>query len=216
MAWGSEKAGDAFLEHDDFVFDPGSSRLFIKELERFINGLVGKAECPVVHGDHPTGFEIEKSLHGIGGAGVDIAKLRRIVGTDGEQGQFGRQTAADFMEAFEIGSVAGVIDGVLAGAQDVSAIAAMRILEDARAPVAGGNVSDFKRSLFVAIPPFKFDNFPEAKIRNQIEDLMRDDQSGCCAGLAPGLAGNDAQRLPVQVIEMSMGDKHDVHRRQVT
>ena len=69
-----------------------------------------------MHGDHPAGLQIEKGLGGIGGAGVDVAELRRIVGADGQKREFGRQAASDFAEAGEIGGVSGVVHGVLAAA----------------------------------------------------------------------------------------------------
>ncbi len=71
---------------------------------------------------------------------MDVAELRGIVGADREQREFGSEAAADFAEAGEVGGVTGVIHGLLARFQNEAPIAAMRILEDARAPVARWNV----------------------------------------------------------------------------
>lgn len=45
--------------------------------------------------------------------------------------------------------------------------------------------------------------------------MVWDHQRGRRAGLAAGLARDGAQRLFMQVIEMRVGDQHDVGRRQI-
>src|ERR1700730_7861535 len=81
----SEEARDALFQHDDFVFYAGLQRLALQQLERLFNGLMGEAECSVVHRDHPAGLEIEEGFGGVGGTGMYVTKLWRIVGADREQ-----------------------------------------------------------------------------------------------------------------------------------
>ena len=44
---------------------------------------------------------------------------------------------------------------------------------------------------------------------------MRYHEGGCRSGLAAGLPGDGAQRLAMQVIEVSMRHQDNIHRRQV-
>lgn len=74
---------------------------------------------------------------------------------------------------------------------------------------------DLQRSLFMSVPPFEFNDLPEAEIGDEVEEMMRHDQGRRNASLAAGLARNRAQGLPVQMIEMSMGDQHHIHGREV-
>src|ERR1700687_452286 len=89
----SEEAGDAFFEHDHFVFHAGLARRALQQLERLIEGLMRKAKGSVVHGYHPAGLEIEKGLGGVGGIGMDVAALRRSRGAEREQREGGGQAA---------------------------------------------------------------------------------------------------------------------------
>ena len=131
-------------------------------------------------------FEVEEGARGVGGIGVDVAELRRIVGADGKQREFGREAASDFAEAGEVGGVAGVIDGMLAGLQNKAAVAAMRIFQNARSPVARGYVRDGKIAVARSLPPVEFDDFGKAEIGNQIGNVSGNDDrrrdSAACAG----------------------------------
>lgn len=127
LARSSEEASDAFFKDDYFVFDASLSRFALEQLQGFFDRFVREAESSIVHGDHPLGIQIQKRFGGIGWAGVDIAELLGIVSADGEQSQIGRQAASDFAKAVKVGGVSGVVDGVLAGAQNIAAIASMRI-----------------------------------------------------------------------------------------
>src|SRR6202048_3966451 len=85
----SEEARDALFQHDNLVFHASSQGLALRQLERLFDGLMRQAKCSVMHGDHPAGLEIEKGASGVGGTGVDIAKLGRIVSANREQREFG-------------------------------------------------------------------------------------------------------------------------------
>ena len=214
MRW-LEEPCDAFFHDDDLVFDSGGLSFAFQQLERLINRLVRKAERAIVHGHHPTRFEIEEGRDGISRAGVHVAECWRIVGSDGEQGEFGRQTAADLRKAAEICRIAGMVDGVFAAAQDVAAITAVGILNNAGAPMARGYVRDFKRTEFVRVPPLELDDVLKAKVGDEIQHMVRNDQNGSRAPFVARLPCDCAQRLPVQVIEMRVSNEDDIHGRQI-
>src|SRR5215468_5180453 len=102
-------------------------------------------ESPVVHGHHPARIQIHECPRSVRRAGVHIAELRWIVGADRQKRDLWRQTLPDLPESWKIGCVSGVIQRMLGGAQHKSSIAAMRILDDPRSPVARRNMRDFER-----------------------------------------------------------------------
>ena len=77
------------MQHEDAVFDTGGARFFIEQLQRLVDGLMREAEGAVVHRDHPAGVEVEEGARSVGRVGVDVAELRRVVGADGQQREFG-------------------------------------------------------------------------------------------------------------------------------
>ena len=121
----SEDAGDAFFEDDDAILDAGGAGFFVEQFEGLVNRFVGQAKRAVVHGYHPTRIEIEKGLHSVGGIGMHVAKLRRIVGSNGKEGKLWREALPNFAETIEVGGVPGVIDRLFTGAEDVATVAAM-------------------------------------------------------------------------------------------
>src|ERR1700690_4067095 len=139
-----------------------------------------------MHGHHPAGVEIEKGAGSVGGAGVYVAELRRVVSADREERQFRRQPSSDLAKAREIRRVSGVIHGVLAAAQHIAAISSMRIFKNPRSPMPRGNVRDVERAVAIRVPPLQLDNLFEAEVRNQVEQMMRNDEGGCSSSLAPG------------------------------
>jgi len=145
-----------------------------------------------VHGNHPARFEVDEGSGSVGGIGVYVAKLLGIVGSDGKQREFRRQAAANLTETVKVSRIASVIDGVLAATQYVSAIAAVRILDNAGAPVAGGNVRDVESSVAIGVPPLQFDNLFVAKIGDEVEEVMRDNEGGSGSSLAASLARDGA------------------------
>src|SRR6202451_4842565 len=113
-----------------------------------------EAKASIVHGYHPARFEIKKSASRIGGIGVNVAKLRRVVSADGQQRQLRRKAFANLAEASEISRISRVIHRVLPRLQNVPAVAAMRIFQDSRAPVARRHMRDRDVSERNAVPPF--------------------------------------------------------------
>ena len=135
-----EESSDAFFQYDHSVLDSGGAGFLVEQLQWFFDRFMREAEGSVVHGNHPAGFQIQKSLGRVRRIGVDIAKLFGIVGADWQQGEFGSETASDFAEAGKIGCVAGVINGVLARLQDEASVAAMGIFQYAGTPVPRRNM----------------------------------------------------------------------------
>src|SRR5258706_11461746 len=115
-----------------------------------------KPERAVVHGDHPACTQVDEGFGGVFGASVDVAEAFGRVSADGEQGHSGRQALADLTEACEVGGVAGVIEGILTRAENISTVAAVGIFENAGAPVARGHVRDFEVAWLVIAPPIEF------------------------------------------------------------
>jgi len=103
---------------------------------------------------------------------------------------------------------------VFAAAQYVAAVAAVRIFDNARSPVAGGDVGDVEGAVAIGVPPFEFDDLLVAEIGDEIEKMVRDNEGGRGSSLSAGLARDGAQRLAVQVIEVGMGDQDDIHGRE--
>src|SRR5215469_3580926 len=104
-----KKAGDAFFENEDAILDPGGCGLLFKQLKRFFDRLMREAEGAVMHRDHPTCIQVEKGARSVGRIGMDIAKLRRVIGSDGQQSELGCQPTADFPKPGKVGSIAGVV-----------------------------------------------------------------------------------------------------------
>ena len=103
--------GFAFGERADVGAQVGGGGGFEQAREGFGHGFAAEAEGAVVHGDHGVGFEVADGLECFLGTGVDGSVAIREVGADGEQREGWREAAGDFVEAVEVGGVAGVVDG---------------------------------------------------------------------------------------------------------
>src|SRR5581483_10673190 len=104
----------------------------------------------------------------------------------------------------EVSGIAGVIDGVFPTAQDIATVAAMRVLDDAGSPVAGGDVGYGQPVMAVTIPPVELHNIRKAEIGDQVEDVMRNHDDGAASGLPLGVLHDGPQRGSVQVIKMGV------------
>src|SRR6516164_8756872 len=138
-----------------------------------------------MHRYHPTGFQIEKCSRGVRRVRMHVAKLRRIVSANRQQGHLGSQAPSDFTKAGEIGRVPGVIDRVPSCAQNVAPVTAMRVLDDARSPVTRWYMSDLEILQLYAAPPVEFHHFPETQVRYQIKHVVRHHDHRSFATLAP-------------------------------
>src|SRR5258708_3013563 len=138
----SEEVSYAFFHYDCAVFCASGAGFMLEELQRFVGWFVREAERAVVHGDHPSRFEVEESAHGVGRIGVDIGELRRIIGADGGQREFGGKATSDFTAAGKICRCAGVVNRRFGSFQYQAAIAAVRMFENAGTRMARWNMSD--------------------------------------------------------------------------
>src|SRR5207244_184981 len=113
-----------------------------------------------------------------GGDGWQVAKARGIEGPDGQQSKIRREPTPDLSKSRKICSIAGVVDGVLAGAQHVPAIAAVRVFDNACAPVPRGHMCHSQVAMPIAVPPIEFDHIAEAEVGHQIKDMVRHNNRG--------------------------------------
>ena len=130
-----------------------------------------------------------------------------MIRTDGQQGNFRADAAADFFEAVEVGAVAGVIDAAALVFEDEAAVAAVLIVQRARAPVFTGNEGDFPIVVRKAFPPFEFDDALEAEVEGEVAN-------------APGHDGDFRVRQSaeggfVKMIEVRVREQDEVDGRQV-
>jgi hypothetical protein len=169
-----------------------------------------KPEGPVVHRHHPARFEIKEGLHGIGRIGVYVAELRRIVSSNGQQGEIWRQAASDFAEPGKIRGIARVINRVLAGFQHEAAIPAMRIFQDPGSPMSRRHVRDRNIVVPGTLPPVELDDLGESQIRNQVGNMGGDDDGRGDAARVQIILHNCAQRWAMKVIEMRVRNQHQI------
>src|SRR5579859_6530740 len=67
----------------------------------------------------------------------------------------------------------------------------------------------------ITVPPVQLDHVTKAKVRDQVENMFRHNDGGRGAPKLPGVLDQRAQRRTVQVVEMRMGDEHQINRRQI-
>src|SRR5947209_3094302 len=122
-----------------------------------------EAERAVVHRDHPLRAEVHKGAHRVGRVGVHVAERCWMIRADGEEGDVGRQAPSDLVKAVEIGGVTGVIERLLVATEYVSAVAAVHVADDARAPMTRRRMRDSQIADAVLSPPIEFDDLAEAE-----------------------------------------------------
>ncbi len=160
-----------------------------------------------MHGDKLFGAEVLEGFHGLVGAHVDFAKGIGVVRADGQQGDLGRDAAADFFEAVEVGAVAGVIDAAPLVFEDESAVAAVLIAQGARAPVFAGSERDFPVVVRKTFPPVKFDDAFEAEVEREVANAPGHD--------ADFRMRQAAQGGFVKMIEVRVGEQDEIDGREV-
>ena len=197
LRWASSLPKDfcpAFFEHQHSVANSCFGRSGPQALYRFFHWFIRQAKGPVVHGNHASCTQIQKTLEGVLRTGVHIAKVFRMIGADGKQCQFGMKTAADLAESIEVRSIASAIHGMLRRAHDVSTKAAMKIAQHARAPVLRGGMRYGQLAFTKLLPPFHFVNAAEAEARDDVADVRRNDDLRSPAAAPPRKPGNGAER----------------------
>ncbi len=168
-----------------------------------------------MHGDHPAGSEIAKCANGVLRTGVNIAERGWIIRTNWQQRDLGTKALSDFMEAIEVGGIASVVNGVLAMRDDVATESAVHIANDTSTPVPGGRMGNGQAAMVMCLPPLEFDDLAETEIGNQIANVTGDDK-GRGLPQAAAVTCDRTQGGTMEVVEMSVGNQHDVDPRQIT
>src|SRR5579884_1332577 len=106
-----------------------------------------------------------------------------------------------------------MIDGMEAIAENVSAIAAMRILHGARTPVFRGSHDDLDMAQVHVLPPFQNMDFSEPEASDQVGNSPGHDDLRRFAGKLPRVSNDLAQRRQIQVVHMRMGEQDRIYRR---
>jgi hypothetical protein len=207
--------GFTFSKHFYSPFDVEAVGLCGQTFERLLHGFAAETEGAVVHGNHLRGAEIGESADGFLGAGVDGAVAVGEVGADGQQGNLGFQFFADGLEAVEVSSVARVIYGLATAFDDVSAVAAMGVAKDTRAPVFAGGHSYLEVQDVELLPPREAVDVGEAEALDQVFDAAGDDDFRGVAGL-PTRGTNDlAEGCHVEVIHVRVREEDEIDGREL-
>src|ERR1039458_9364543 len=98
---------------------------------------------------------------------------------------------------------------------DVSAITAMHVAHNARAPMARRNVRHLYIAELKALPPVQFNDASVAQVADQVPNMPGHDDRRTFAGLTSREPRNRAQRGPVQVVEVRVRNQHRVDRGQL-
>src|SRR5882724_10066307 len=163
-----EDFGSAFFKHADAMAEaPGGSEL-MEPAWRFVHVFKGQAERPVMHGNKPFGAQVLKNLDGFVGAHVDVAEGFRAIGTDGQEGDLGREVLADLFEAVEVGAVTRVIDFAALMFEDEAAVAAVMVAQHAGAPMFAGSQSDLPVAMGKTLPPIEFHDALEPEVAGEV------------------------------------------------
>ena len=92
-----------------------------KQAWRLCHRFITDPECSPVHRDEVSRLQVEKSLEGGGGMEMEVLEPSfRFVGSDRQQRNVDRETRADFREEIIICRIAGKINGVRTGLNNVS------------------------------------------------------------------------------------------------
>ena len=160
-----------------------------------------------MHRDHCFCTELDKGLEGLFGVHVNIAFGGGVVGTDGEEGDLDVGAVSDFFEAVKIRAISAVENGASGILDEEPAEAAVVVVENTGAPVAGGGEGDAEGTVLEGFPRFEFADLVEAEAVNEASDVLGD-----CDGL---VAGDGAKGFPVEVVEVSVGDENQVDGRKI-
>src|SRR5581483_4259480 len=131
----------------------------------------GETKSPVVHGNHGLRLQVQERLQRIFRTGVDVAIVRRVIGTDWQQCQFGMQTTADLTEAIELCCIAGVIQRVLPRAHNIAAESTVKIPQHAGAPWLRGHLRNTQLAWTELLPPFKCVNCTGSQPPDDVTDV---------------------------------------------
>lgn len=197
----------AFVEEADFVEQVERAGFFDEAARRFGKRLVGESEGAEMHRDHCFCAEFDKRLESLFGIHVNIAFGRGVVGADGQKRDLDIKAVSDFFESVKIRAVAAVEQCASGILDDESAEAAVVVVEDACAPVAGGSEGDAKGTVLKRFPRLELADVIKTKAVNEPSDVL---------GHGDGLVARDrAQGFAVEMVKVRVRDKHKVDGREV-
>src|SRR4051794_10461499 len=108
-----------------------------------------------------------------------------------------------------------MINGMLARLQHESAIAPMRILQDARAPMTRRYVSDGQIVVARILPPVEFYDLGKSQVRNQIGNVRWNDDRRSDTARAQIVLHDRAKRRTMQVVKMRVRYQDEVDGRKI-
>lgn len=209
-----DEQGFAFVHRGDSIRDPGMASRSEKARQRFIEGFCRQAESAEVHGNHALCAEVEEGLQSIFRRGVDAAEEVRAIGADGQQSELWLETG-DLVKAGEVGGVSRVVEGVLAGLDEIAAVAAMIVVEIALAPVLRGRHDNAKRARGKFLPPGQSMDAAEAERANEIVHAFRNDDLRGGAAQGAGVIDDGAQGRNIEVVHVGVSLEDEVNGGQV-
>jgi hypothetical protein len=197
----------AFFQYLQAIEDALAMAKFLEPARWFINFFEGEFEGAVVHRDEPLGAKILENFDGFVGTHVDVAKGFGVIRANGKQRDLRRATLPDFLEATEVRAIAGVIDAPAMMFDDESAIAAMMIVENARAPMFARREGDLPFAVEKTFEPLQFDDALEAQAAREIAHAPGHD--------ANFRRTNAANTRLVKVIEVRVREQDEIDRRKI-
>ena len=165
--------------------------------------LITQGERPVVHRDEELGTQIDKGAHRLLWVHMDVATARRFVGTDRHQGDIDFIAFADFLEAFEVGTITAMKHAFARGTDDIAAVIAVDVMNKTGAPMIRRSMNDFELVEGQLVPNLHLVGRRKSQTLDQGATAQGDDDA--LAGLE-----NSQTRL-VQVIEVGMGDQDQIN-----
>src|SRR5580658_2956757 len=108
-----------------------------------------------------------------------------------------------------------MVEGVAATPYHIAAKAAMGVFEEAGSPMLARGHGQLQTADRLGLPPLQDDYPGKTKILDQVFDSPGDDSDGRPARHIVVVSDNAAQRGPVEMIHMRVGEQHHVNGRQV-
>ena len=156
-----------------------------------------------MHGDEDFRIKIGEGTDCLLRVHVDVPAAGGVVGADGHERDIDAVALADFREAIEVGAVAAVEYALATGVDDVAAVVAVGVVDIARAPVMAGGMDDAHAADLQLIPDLHLVDRWETEFP---------DKRGAAHGDDDALAGlQDFQARLVEVVEVGVGDEHQIH-----
>jgi len=131
-----------------------------------------------------------------------------VIRADGQQSDFRREAASDFLEAVEVGAVAGMINPAALMFEHESAVAAMMIVQRACAPVLAWRERDLPILVRKLFPPLQFNHALEPKV-------AAPDPRRPTASRRSSDAANGGALACGKLVEVRMRQQHEINRRQM-